>query len=113
MRGKISDKDYKRYYMVNPLKTFNPDHNKKVIQKTIEDHEKNEKRRRHDWLQQFGIRAQAIAFYLKHLVYGKTTPVEKYFGKKELKRLRAQRILMKLKRAYGANTSPIYTLEEI
>lgn len=75
---------------------FNPDRNKAIIAKTIRDAEAYNKAQWYKWRDQLGERAEAAAYYLKHVDRNKSTSVENYFGRNELARLRGDDIRMDL-----------------
>lgn len=105
-------RDYKKYFKHDPEKGFSPKRNKEIIARTIKKNEILKKKKDAQWTNELRERTDAVASYFKHL-QNKSTPIEKYFGKKYLTHLQGRKIVMKLKRLAGVNNSPIYQLEEI
>lgn len=92
-------KDYQKFY-VNKPEGFSPEYNKYIIDKTIRENDKrraDEKKLLDEALRE---RTSAITDYLVHLGSGKSTPVEKYFGEKELTRLHGEDVLKKIRSKY-------------
>lgn len=101
MRGKpgvVDPIDYE-FMEINPYgdSDFDEEHNKRVIQDTIKKHEAKLRKQRRDFKEKTKERAEAGAMFLKNATQGKGYGVEKYFGKKELARLRAQEVINDLK----------------
>lgn len=71
--------------------TFSEARNKAVIEDTIRRHEANVRNKQKEFDQELGERTDAAASYLKHLA-SKGTPIEKYFGRRELVHLQARKI---------------------
>lgn len=96
MDFKMSQDDYDLYFDHNADPLYVERHNKEVIDRTIKKYEAKRAQALKDWRDKAGERSDAVVSYLKHLVNGKSTPVEHYFGKKELARLRGDEIRQKL-----------------
>lgn len=78
---------------------FDPEHNRRVIEKTIRDSERIRRQKNREFGEKIAERADAAAHFLKGLSEGKTsTSVEKYFGRRELARLRGQEIIKSLQK---------------
>lgn len=96
MKGRpdlISPQDLK-YVQVDPDPNFDPEHNKRVIEKTIKDNEKLVKSRNNASLEGVRERNNAVAIYLRSLNQGgKATDHEKFFGKKYLAYLRGKEVM--------------------
>ena len=93
----IAPQDLK-YVSVNPDASFDPKHNKEVIEKTIKDNEKLVKARNSGALEGVKERNNAVAIYLRSLNQGgKTTDYQKFFGKKYLAYLRGKEVMEKIK----------------
>jgi len=88
-------RDFQKYYVENP-KDFNPERNKYIINKTINEYEAKRKAKYIRFTEELKERTSALADYFRHLNSGKSTPLEKYFGKKELARLRGKEIIREL-----------------
>ena len=88
-------RDYQKYYVERP-EGFNPEYNKYVIDKTIREYEAKRALKYKMFNEALKERASAVANYLQHLNSGKSTSIEKYFGKKELARLRGKEIIKEL-----------------
>lgn len=74
---------------------FSPDHNKYVIDRSIEKYEAMRRAKQKEFDDQLGERVHAAASYLRHL-NSKGTPIEKYFGKRTLAELQGKKILQTL-----------------
>jgi hypothetical protein len=90
-------RDHKKFFKDRPDDGFSPERNKSVVDGTIRKYEQMRAKRKKQFDEQVRERSDAVAQYLKHLVNGKSTTVEKYFGRRELARLRGQRILQELR----------------
>lgn len=97
---KNQKRDYQVYLVEGGDPGFSPAKNKAVIDGTIEKYEARRKAKIKEYQKNVGERAEAVAFYLKHVNSGKFTPVEKYFSRRELARLRGEKILQTLKGNY-------------
>lgn len=82
--------DYQKYYIKNP-KNFSPERNKAIIDQTIKEYEDMRSKRMKGFYDDLGERIDAAASYLMYLERGGSS-AEKYFGKKELARLRGEKI---------------------
>lgn len=90
--------DFKKWYLPNGDKDFNPEKNKAIIQKTIDKTDRLRKQKDKEYREAVAERADAAASYLFSPKGAQSNKaIEKYFGKKELARLRAEDILTKLK----------------
>lgn len=89
-------KDNKEYFNRHPDADFSPAKNKKVIADTIANYEANRAKRKKNFAEKLEERSDAVASYFQHLNQGKGTPLEKYFGRKELARLQGKKIYEKL-----------------
>ena len=89
-------RDFQKYYVENP-KDFNPERNKYIINKTINEYEAKRKAKYIRFTEELKERTSALADYFRHLNSGKSTPLEKYFGKKELARLRGREVIEELR----------------
>jgi len=81
-----------------PEPGFDPEHNRRVINRTIKNYERMQKKRRKEFSDQVGERSEAIASYLtspKGAAYGKS--VDRYFGKRILSHLRGERLVDRLR----------------
>lgn len=93
----LDQRDWK-FVPVDPDPNFSEERNKQVIAETIETNERLRKRRQREFGSRIREKSEAVAQYLDDVVKGKTSSsVEKYFGKKELTRLRGEEIINKLK----------------
>jgi len=84
---------------------FSPERNKAIIDETIRANEQNVLRKRKEYDEAISERAEAVASYLNHLKNGKSSTVEKYFGRRMLAQLRGDDIRQKLMNAYAAQKS--------
>lgn len=88
--------DYQKWFKEGGDVGFSPERNKAIVEKTIRKHELNIMRKKKDYAEAVRERADAVATYLKSLSNGKELSVERYFGKRELAKLRGQQIIQKL-----------------
>ena len=81
-----------KFVPVDPDPDFNPDHNKLVVESTIKAYEK--KRASIKKKSDSGIkeRTEAVTRYIKNLDKNGESDIKKYFGRKELARLRGESI---------------------
>ena len=78
---------------VDPDPNFDPEHNARVIQETIEENDRLRIKRQREFGSKLKEKSEAVSRYLKDLADGKTSSsTEKYFGVKELVRLRGEEI---------------------
>jgi hypothetical protein len=84
-------------YGVLPDPDFSAERNRQVIERTIAKAEKQRLEKFKIWNEQMRDRADATAMFLKHVDRGKDNNIVKYFGRKELGRLRGEDILTQLK----------------
>ena len=100
MKEKISPLDYK-YMEQNPEgdADFNEDRNNEVIADVIKKTDKMRRQKAREFAADNRERSEATAQYLKALEGGASTNAEKYFGRRELARLRGEEVLNKLKNA--------------
>ena len=89
-------RDYNKFYIENP-KDFSPEKNKYIVEKTIKKYEQKKIQSYKKFTNELRERTHAIACYLKHLNSGKSTKLEKYFGVKELTRLRGQEVINQIR----------------
>lgn len=88
--------DFRKWYVEDP-RDFSPERNKKVIEDSIRKSEMMRARKHKDYVEQVRERADAVATFLKSVAMGKEPNIERYFGRKELARLRGQQILAEIK----------------
>lgn len=85
---------------VDPDPGFDPEHNRKVIQKTIEWTDKMAAKKVRDYQDSLHERTSAFAQYVDSFNKGNTnTNIEKYFGKQYLTYLRGQQVIEQIKKA--------------
>jgi len=89
-------RDYQKYYVDSP-KDFSPARNAYIINKTIKEYEAKRAAKYRMFNEALKERVSAVADYFNHLNSGKSTSVEKYFGKKELARLRGREVIKELR----------------
>jgi hypothetical protein len=78
---------------VDPEPNFDAERNRRIIQETIDINENQRKRREREFGSKLKARSEAVAQYVGDLADGKTSSsVEKYFGQRELARLRGEEI---------------------
>lgn len=90
--------DFKNYYIPGGDKGFNPQKNKEVIERTILKTKKMRADREKAYREAVHERSEAAVSYLFSRRGAESrNSIEKYFGKAELARLRAEDITTKLK----------------
>lgn len=96
--SKFQVQDFKKYFKYKGDVGFSPEKNKAVIEQTIVDAEAEYAKRKKKFMGMVGERVDLIATYLKSPNGGqKNKSLEKYFGRKELARLRGMEILQELR----------------
>ena len=99
MKNHIAREDWK-YVPVDPDPNFNADRNREIIERTMKKAEKMHKKKLKESEAGIKDRASAVATYLKSLQKGgKESNINKYFGRRELARLRGEHVLKELQRA--------------
>lgn len=88
--------DYKNWYLDKPEQGFSPERNKEVIEQSIVKSKLLLERRQRDYIEQIRERADAVASYLKRVANGMEMNVDQYFGRRELARLRGEKIVQEL-----------------
>ena len=97
--NKIEKVDLK-YVNVDPDPGFSEEHNRQVIQRTIDWTDAMEARKEREYQDQLGERTSAAAKYMTDVNRGGVnTDIEKYFGKQYLTYLRGQQIMDRIKKA--------------
>lgn len=86
-------RDHQIYFVEGGDPGFSPERNQEVIEATIKKYEAMRKRKTRQFHEELDERVDAVASYLRHVAYGKSTPVEQYFGRKELARLQSRKIV--------------------
>lgn len=93
--------DLKKFYKPSGDVGFSPARNRKIVEDTIATYEKERERRQKLFGEQMDERSDAVSYFLKAIDRGKTTTALKYFGKRELARLRGEEILGELSIRYA------------
>lgn len=88
-------RDYQLYYIEGGDPGFSPERNNEVVERTIKKYEKLRKKKQAKFQESVNERADALATYITSLKNG--TPMERYFGKREMARLRGERVMKILK----------------
>ena len=89
--------DYAKWYNKTPEAGFSPARNKAIIEQSIIKSDLMRERRNKDYIESVAERADAVVTYLKSVANGNEKGVEKYFGRKELARLRGEKIVKEMK----------------
>lgn len=97
MITKNQERDYKKFLIPQGDIGFNPKRNKTIIDEVIKENEVLQKRKEKQYVDKLRYRTDAVASYLKKLASGSTIKVETYFGRKELAKLRGQKIVAEIK----------------
>lgn len=101
MSDKISPLDFK-YASVDPDPGFSAEHNRRVIQETIDANNKLRAKKQRDFANEVKGRTGAIAQYFNDSVQGKTSSTAKeYFGTKMISRLRGFEIEKEIHQRLG------------
>lgn len=87
--------DYRRFFVPGGEPGFSPERNKDVIDRTIKHNDMLRRRKQKEYEDRLGERADAIVSYLFSLKHS-LSPIERYFGRRELARLRGQKIAHEL-----------------
>ena len=94
--SKVSKADEK-YMTVDPQPGFDPEHNRRVIEDTIKENDLKRLKAQKEHDEAIKERSSALATYLKSLSQGNaTSDMKKYFGRRELARLRGEEILARI-----------------
>lgn len=94
---KIDRKDYK-FVNKNADVGFDADRNRRIIDEVIEETEKIQVRKRREASQKLEERTDALSHYLYSVSQGgHESNVMKYFGRKELLRLKGQNIMRNIR----------------
>ena len=76
---------------------FDPERNKRIIEESIKKNDAIRRRNLKEHGEEIKERSQALAMYLKNLSQGTgNSDMNKYFGQKELARLRGEEILARI-----------------
>ena len=84
--------DFFRKHNIPEAVNFNPEHNQKVIDRTIKKNEAVRKKKRKEFKENLGEKIEAVAFYLKSRAVDSGTPIDKYVGKRWIAKLRGEEI---------------------
>ena len=86
--GKVNRVDWD-LVPVDPDPDFDPEHNKRVIAETIRKNDLLQKKRRADYNEKIDEKTADLAFYIKGIDQGgRTTDINKYFGKAHIAKMR-------------------------
>jgi hypothetical protein len=91
-------RDHALYFIEDGEKGFSPEYNKMVIEKTMKKARAMRLQRQKEYTEAIGERSDAVATYFKSRLAEGYTPIEKYFGKKNMAYLRGEKILQVLKK---------------
>ena len=86
----------KKYYKAKPDAGFSLARNKQIIADSIKNYEANRAKRKKEYAEKVDERSDAIATYFQHLNNKNHTPLERYFGKRELARLQGKKFYEKM-----------------
>lgn len=89
--------DYKKWFKEGGDIGFSPKRNKTIIENSIKKYEKTRFDKAMAYIGQIRERASAVESYLTYVNKGGSNTVEKYFGKKEMARLRGEDIANQLR----------------
>lgn len=104
---KVAEEDI-QYFNSTPSTGFSPAKNKATIALTIKKYKAYKAKLEKNYQEGMNERTDAVAAYLKHLTM-KDTPVEQYFGKRELAHLQGRKIMSKIFRAAnGQKAAKLY-----
>ena len=104
--GEIVKDDFK-FVPRDPEVGFDPKHNKRVVEMTIKKQLAREKAIKQEFLNNYEERADAAASFLKALERGayagatSDSAAQRYFGKRQLAKLRGQENMDKIKASMG------------
>jgi hypothetical protein len=89
---KVSQADLK-FFVEKGDPGFSPDHNKRVIDKTIKNYEMLRMRKLKEWKDKLGERTDVVATYLSSRAAESNKPIDKYITKKYMAHLQGKRIM--------------------
>lgn len=92
MNDIIVDERDMRFYKAEGDPDFSPERNAWVVEQAMLAHEKKLKEKEKEHTDGIEYRTNAVASYLKHVANGKEANVDKYFGRRELAKLRGRDI---------------------
>lgn len=104
---KVTKEDYQRYYIPQGDAGFSAERNNFLIEDTIKKTDAKIAQNKKVFKEKLEYRTDAVASFLKAVDKGKyqsgssQEKLIKYFGKKELTKLRGQEIAEKIKRSMG------------
>jgi hypothetical protein len=88
------------YFVEDGEAGFSPEKNKHIIDKTINKTDQIRKLKHQQFIDQLGERTDAVATYIKSRAAEGNTPLERYFGKQMMAKLRGEKIARILKGYY-------------
>lgn len=87
----------RKFILKTPEKDFSPERNKAVVEQTIREYDAMRLAQMKKYDEDYAERSDAVVSYLKSLDAGRgSSNLERYFGRKELARLRGLEIRNKL-----------------
>ena len=92
-------RDHALYFVEDGEPGFSPEHNKFVIENTIKKTEAMKKRKKKEYEEALGERSDAVVTYLRSRFAEGSTPIEKYFGKQWMAKLRGEKIAQVLQQS--------------
>lgn len=104
-------RDHQLYYLEKPDPDFSPEHNAWVMKESIRKTNENRRLRTKQFNDNVGERVDAVVTYLRSRAAEGNTPIERYFGKKQLAHLRGQQILKTIKTKIAGKVRTIYIPE--
>jgi hypothetical protein len=94
-------RDHALYFVEDGEQGFSPERNRATIEASIAKYEANRLKKQTTYVEEIRYRADAVATYLKSRWAEGSTPIEKYFGKSELAKLRGERIMNTIRNKSG------------
>ena len=85
-------RDHALFFVEDGEEGFSPERNRATIQHSIEKYEAKRIEKQKAYVEEIRYRADAVATYLKSRVAEGSTPIERYFSRQELAKLRGEKI---------------------
>lgn len=104
-------RDHALYYIEEPDSSFSPEHNAWVMKESIRRTNENRRLRTKEYNEKVGERVDAVVTYLRSRAAEGNTPIEQYFGKKQLAHLRGQQIIKTIRTKINGKMRTIHIPE--
>lgn len=105
-------RDHALYYIEEPDSSFSPERNKAMVAESIRRTNENRRKKTKEFNDKVGERVDAVVTYLRSRVAEGSTPIERYFGKRQLAHLRGQQILRTIRTKINGKMRTIHLPNE-